>query len=33
MLADFYAGKDVSDQYVLKFYNKDTGVGYFDGEV
>ena len=33
VLADFYASKDVSDQYVLKFYNKDTGVGYFDGEV
>ena len=32
VLADFYSGKDVSDEYVLKFYDKDTNVGYFDGE-
>ena len=32
MLADFYAGKDVSGQYVLKFYEKDANVDYFHGE-
>lgn len=33
VLADFYAGTDVSDQYVLKFFRRDANVGYFDGEV
>ncbi len=33
VLADFYAGTDVSDKYVLRFYNNDSSVGYFDGEV
>lgn len=32
VLADFYAGNDVSDDYVLKFYKKDDNVGYFDDE-
>ena len=33
VLADFYAGKDVSNQYVLKFYEKDVNVDYFHGEI
>jgi uncharacterized cupin superfamily protein len=33
VLADFHAGKDVSDQYVPQFHNKSASVGYFDGEV
>jgi len=33
VLEDFYAGRDVSDEYVLKFFNKGSSVGYFDGEV
>ena len=32
LLADFYAGTDVSDQYVLKFFNSGDDVNYFTGE-
>ena len=33
LLADFYAGKDVSDQYVLKFFKSADDVNYFTGEI
>ena len=33
LLADFYAGKDVSDQYVLKFFKSDDDVNCFTGEI
>ena len=33
MLADFYGGKDVSNEYFLRFYHRDTDVDYFTGEV
>ncbi len=32
-LADFYAGKDISDQYFFRFYEGDTHVNYFTGEI
>ncbi len=32
-LADFYAGKDISDDYFFRFYEGDTHVNYFTGEI
>ena len=32
MLTDFYGGNDVSDEYFLRFYKRDTDVNYFTDE-
>ena len=32
-LAEFYEGKDIHDEYFFRFYQGDTHVNYFTGEI